>query len=82
MQPCYAARLDIPWRFNLETQEFELDFQPEELDLLPPPYQGNTPPPVSSMRKRQRTEELLYRAVHGDEEARTILEENGSDDLW
>ncbi len=82
VQPCYAARLDIPWRFNLETQEFELDFQPEELDLLPPPYQGNTPPPVSSMRKRQRTEELLYRAVHGDEEARMILEENGSDDRW
>lgn len=77
MKPCSSARLDIPWRFDIETQSFNLDFKTGELDPVPPPYQETPARPVQSLRHRQHTEQLIYQAIHGNETARKTLETNG-----
>lgn len=72
----FYVTLDIPWKYRLDTdpQGFKLDFKKEELTPCPDYTSGMT----KIKEKRRHGEQLRYLAIHGDDRARKILEENAN----
>lgn len=68
------ARLNIPWKFRTDTQDFELDFKISE--LTPFDY-GDGRLNAATVSETEGTDELKAKALQGDEEAIATLKNRG-----